>query len=327
MKAGSAQGAARSSDGEQLREKDLLAALPARSANREVKVGAFVLLGLAAFLTALFSLTDVGTFRGRYYVKTVIEDAGGMRNGDPVQMRGVNIGRVTGFDMVPEGVAVTMEIYNRYRIPEDSEVSVHSAGLLGGVIVDVAPGVSEERADEDQILPGSVEEDIFGAAEDLGTQAEVVLARATELLSERNVGNIGASTAELQTVLVQLSAITANLQSQIAPFTRSLRASAENMEAATGNIQESTSGPELARSLANLDSLTTRLNETSVRLNEASSSLGVVLARMENGEGTLGRLSEDEALYDNVNATVLSLQTLLEEIRANPRKFLNLEIF
>ena len=48
------------------------------------------------------------------------EDAGGMRNGDPVQMRGVNIGRVTGFDMVPDGVAVTMEIYNRYFVPEDN---------------------------------------------------------------------------------------------------------------------------------------------------------------------------------------------------------------
>ena len=106
------------------RDAELLAALPARSGNREVKVGAFVLMGTLAFLVALFSLTDVGTFRGRYYTTTVIENAGGMRNGDPVQMRGVNIGRVAGFEMVPGGVSVTMEIYNRYPVPVDSRVNV-----------------------------------------------------------------------------------------------------------------------------------------------------------------------------------------------------------
>ena len=49
-------------------------------------------VGIAAFLTVLFTMTDVGTFRGRYYANTVVTDAGGMRRGDPVQMRGVNIG-------------------------------------------------------------------------------------------------------------------------------------------------------------------------------------------------------------------------------------------
>lgn len=319
MKAGSAPGA-RTTEGDPLREKDLLAALPARSANREVKVGAFVLIGITAFLIALFSLTDVGTFRGRYYVKTVIESAGGMRNGDPVQMRGVNIGRVTGFDMVTDGVAVTMEIYNRYEIPEDSHVAIRSAGLLGGVVVDVAPGVSNERAEDYQILPGTAEGDVFSLAEDLGGQAEAVLAQATALLSDRNIGSIGSSAAELQTLLVQLTAMTSALRGELTPFTQSLRRSADNFESAT-------SGPELARSLANLDSLTMRLDDATVDLSEASSSLNVVVGRMEAGEGTLGRLSEDEALYENINSTVLSLQSLITDIQTNPRRYIDINIF
>lgn len=319
MKAGSAPGA-RSNEGEQLRERDLLAALPARSANREVKVGAFVLIGLAAFLIALFTLTDVGTFRGRYYVRTIIESAGGMRNGDPVQMRGVNIGRVTGFDMMPDGVAVTMEIYNRYEIPEDSRVAVRSAGLLGGVVVDVTPGMSAERAEDDQVLPGMVETDVFNMVDDLGGQAETVLTQAAALLSDRNITAVGASAAELQTVLAQLTAITASLRGELTPFSQSLRRSAENFE-------NSTSGPELARSLANLDSLTARLDDATVDLGEASSSLGVVIGRIEAGEGTLGRLSEDEALYDNLNSTVLTLQSLIADIQANPKKYLDISVF
>ena len=93
-----------------LTEDELLSALPARSANREVRVGLFVLLGVAAFLIALFTFTDVGTFRGRYYVTTTVPDAGGVRRGDPVQMRGVNIGRVVQFGMAPGAPGVEIRI-------------------------------------------------------------------------------------------------------------------------------------------------------------------------------------------------------------------------
>jgi phospholipid/cholesterol/gamma-HCH transport system substrate-binding protein len=302
------------------READLLAALPARSGNREVKVGAFVLIGIFAFLVALFSLTDVGTFRGRYYTTTVIDNAGGMRNGDPVQMRGVNIGRVAGFQMVPDGVAVTMEIYNRYPVPEDSRVTVKSAGLLGGMIVDVVPGVSDERADRDVILAGTVEADMMTAATGLSTQAETVLTRASMLLSEGTIGSVGTSAAELETLLADLSALAAVQRQELALLSQSLRRSAEGVERVT-------TGEELERSIANIDALTAQLDETSENLNAASTSLGAVLGRIERGEGTLGRLAADETLYDNLNAAVVSLQQLVSDIRQDPRRYLNVSVF
>jgi phospholipid/cholesterol/gamma-HCH transport system substrate-binding protein len=303
-----------------VREQDLLAALPARSANREVKVGAFVLTGLLAFFVALFSLTDVGTFRGRYYATTVIENAGGMRNGDPVQMRGVNIGRVSSFNMVPDGVAVRLEIYNRYDIPEDSRVLVRSAGLLGGMIVDVVPGDSPNRVSEDEILAGEVQTDILTTASDLGGEAETVLARANLLLSESTIGSVGASAVELQALLVDLSTLAATQREELALLSQSLRRSAEGVERVT-------SGPELERAVANIDSLTSRLDETTQSLGSASTSLESVLGRIDRGEGTLGRLISDESLYNNFNSAVVSLQELVNDIRADPRRYLNVSVF
>lgn len=310
----------RTSKDETSREAELLAALPARTGNREVKVGAFVLIGTLAFLIALFSLTDVGTFRGRYYTSTVIENAGGMRNGDPVQMRGVNIGRVAGFQMVPDGVSVTLEIYNRYAVPVDSRVSVKSAGLLGGMIVDVVAGSSNERASREDVLEGSVEQDIMGAATGLSTQAETVLNRASLLLSEETIGSVGASATELQALLADLSSLAAVQRQELALLSQSLRRSAEGVERVT-------TGDDLERSLANIDALTAQLDETSVNLNAASMSLGSVLGRIERGEGTLGRLATDETLYDNLNATVVSLRQLVADIQADPRRFLNVSVF
>jgi phospholipid/cholesterol/gamma-HCH transport system substrate-binding protein len=321
MAGGTTMDAPRASANEgRLREEDLLTALPARSANREVKVGAFVLAGILAFLVALFTLTDVGTFRGRYYATTIVETAGGMRAGDPVQMRGVNIGRVTGFQMVPDGVAVTMEIYNRYEIPEDSRVVVRSAGLLGGMVVDLVPGQSPNRVRRDQILVGAVEEDIVSAATGLGTQAETVLGRAALLLSDQTIGAVGASTADMQTLLQELNALAVAQRQELALLTRSLRASAEGVERATA-------GPELERAVANIDALTARLDATTATLGAASTSLETVIGRVERGEGTLGKLTTDEDLYDNMNEAVQSLQELVADIQENPRRYINLRVF
>jgi phospholipid/cholesterol/gamma-HCH transport system substrate-binding protein len=303
-----------------LTEEDLLSAMPARSATREVRVGIFVLLGIAMFLTALFTLTDVGTFRGRYYVQTVIPDAGGMRRGDPVQMRGVNIGRVTSFRMVPDGVNVRMELYNEYRVPADSRVLVRSAGLLGGMVVEILPGVSEERARESQPLPGQVDAGLMAAAGELGTRADTVLDRVSALLSQRTIGAVGGSAVELQVLLADLAAIAAQQRQDLAALTGSLGRSAAGLERATG-------GPELERTVQQLDAMSARLDRTSETLERASTSFATVAERVERGEGTLGQLSANDSLYQNLNQAVGSLNELIEDIRANPRRYFSVSVF
>jgi phospholipid/cholesterol/gamma-HCH transport system substrate-binding protein len=303
-----------------LTEQELLSALPARSMNREIRVGIFVLIGIVAFLVALFTLTDVGTFRGRYYVSTVVESAGGMRRGDPVQMRGVNIGRVTGFRMVPDGVSVELELYDSYDVPEDSHVLVRSSGLLGGMVVDVVPGNSAERVDEGEVLAGGLEPGVLEAAAGLGGQAETVLARVDALLSRRTVGAVGESAVELQALLAELNALTARQRVELAEISSSLRRSAAGVERATA-------GPELERSVARIDSLTARLDATRETLDRASSSLQSVLGRIERGEGTLGKLSADDQLYDNLNTAAVTLRDLIADIRRDPRRYLNVSVF
>lgn len=303
-----------------LTEEELLSALPARSAGREVRVGAFVLLGLLAFFAALFTMTDVGTFRGRYYAQTVVESAGGMRRGDPVQMRGVNVGRVTGFEMVPGGVAVDLELYDRYEIPVDSRALVHSTGLLGGMTVSILPGDSEERVPDGGRIPGEVEAGITEAAAGVGVRADSVLSRASALLSQRTVGAVGESAVELQQLLMELNALAEQQRAELAALSGSLRRSAAGIERATA-------GPELERAVARVDSMTARLDATGATLGRAGASLGTVLARLERGEGTLGRLSTDDSLYVNLNSAANELNALIADIRANPRKYLSVTIF
>jgi phospholipid/cholesterol/gamma-HCH transport system substrate-binding protein len=300
--------------------EELLAALPARSRGREVWTGIFVLAGILAVLIALFTLTDAATFRGRYVVTTVVPDAGGIRRGDPVQMRGVNIGRVQRFQMVPEGVAIRLELEGEYAVPRDSRVALRSSGLLGGVVADMEPGASVERLRGGDIVPGLRAGGVFDLADDVGSRASDVLGQISAALSDQTVSALGDGAAELRVLLGELSLLATEQRQGLSELSRSLTRSAAGVERVA-------TGPELERILGRLDAMAERTEAAAESLGRASGSLELVLARLERGEGTLGRLSVDAALYENVSQAAARLDSLRERGRLRPERCCRVRLF
>jgi phospholipid/cholesterol/gamma-HCH transport system substrate-binding protein len=305
----------------QQRTQELLRAAPRPTARREVRVGLFVLIGAVMVVIALFTLTDVTALRNRYMVTTTVPDASGIRRGDPVQMLGVNIGRVRGFEISPTGVAVKLELQKEYPVPTDSRVVLSSGGLLGGTVAEVIPGTSGTVLRAGGIIAGTnAGPGIMETAGDLGTRADDVLLRMQSVLSEQTVGAVGGSALELQRMLTEMSALAAQQRTELAALTASLRRSAAGVEGATTQ-------PELAASIARLDGMTQQLDATIASLNRTSGSLESVVGRMDRGEGTLGRLSTDDELYRNLNQAALNLNALATDIRENPRRYINVRVF
>ena len=129
---------------------------PPRGRHREVWVGLFVVAGLLATLVTLAVMTDAALFRGRYIVTSRVENASGIRKGDPVQMRGVNIGRILAFTILEQGVVMKLEIEGEYPIPKDSQVIIRSSGLLTGMVANVIQGTSPQPVGRGGTLPGSL---------------------------------------------------------------------------------------------------------------------------------------------------------------------------
>jgi phospholipid/cholesterol/gamma-HCH transport system substrate-binding protein len=123
----------------------------------DVSTGLFVLLGLTAiaFLATQISNREFSIGDSSYRVQAQFENVGGLKTGAPVKMAGVTIGRVEGivYDMKLLKAVVTLRIDRRYNeIPNDSDTSIFTAGLLGGQYVGITPGGSEEYfKDGDQV--------------------------------------------------------------------------------------------------------------------------------------------------------------------------------
>jgi phospholipid/cholesterol/gamma-HCH transport system substrate-binding protein len=308
-------------------DKDALPPPPQRGQHREAIVGLFVILGVVAVLITLFTLTDAALFRGRYFVRTLVPDAGGIRNGDPVQMRGVNIGRVSGFHISQGGVEIRLEIEGEYRIPKDSHVELKSFSLLSGLAAVVVPGSSSEEADSGDLLRGTSEVGLFETANTIAGEAEKTLGRVQALLSDATVQNVELSSARLNELLQELSTTTAEQRRELKGLVTSLRASA-------GQVEKATAGPELEQSLKRIDELTRKADTTVQSLERSSRSLETVLGKVERGEGTLGKLASDDALYtnankaiDNLNGAAGDLRELLQDLKKNPKRYLKFSVF
>ena len=308
---------------QRLSDEELMTAVPRGTKGREASVGLFVLLGLISFVVVIFWMTDPAMLRGRYMLVTTVDDAGGVRSGDPLQMQGVNIGRVNGFEMVGQGVIyITLEIEGEWRIPRGSRTEMGEAGLFGGRTMMIVRGDSNEYLAEGDTLPGEgAVAGLMGSVGELTEQAGSVLTAIDSLLNTETVGSIQETVRDLDELIVGLSEVTQEQRGALARLTESLTRSAEGLETAAA------AGPGVASAVARADSAMAMLAGASENLDAVSASLRTVLARIEAGEGTLGRLSTDDALYTNLSSAAASLDSLLMDLQANPGRYINISIF
>lgn len=308
-------------------EKPLPTPPQLRGRRREVWVGLFVVAGLAGTLIVLATMTNAALFRGRYILATVVPNASGIRKGDPALMRGVNIGRVLGFKIAPDGVTVRLEIEGEYTIPSDSVVELKANGLLGGMVADVIPGRSPTNAPGGATLEGRSGIGLFDKVDSLAGEAQNVAGRLKTLLSADMVGDVHGSAAEAHRLLERLSGTVREQRGELEALTKSLRRSAEGLEKVT-------TGPELERTVQQVQQVSARADTVLTGLDRSSRSLESILSRIDRGEGSLGKLTRDEALYDNVSRAAANiekaadeLRLLVEDVRKKPKKYLKLSLF
>jgi phospholipid/cholesterol/gamma-HCH transport system substrate-binding protein len=310
-------------------DKAPVVAPPVRGKNQEFWVGLFVILGTLVTVYLLLTLTDAAMFRGRYIVSSTVKDASGVRKGDPVQMRGVGIGRVQKFEIGNSGVVTLfLEIEGEYNtIPSDSHVELVSAGLLGGMVARVIPGTGTDMARNGTALAGELPPSVQQQAEEVAEEAKKTFSRAQQLLSDSMIKDTHASVAELDSLLKRLSSIAIEQQKELKALTTS-------MKAASQNVEKATSREEIDRAMKRLDTLSASAERTANTVENSTKALDSVLGRMQRGEGTLGKLSTDDVLYTNlnktlesVNATSLEMKNLLADLKANPKKYLKVSVF
>lgn len=322
-------------------------------------------LVMATVLIFLLS-GEGGFFWQRYALKTVFPNVAGLKPGAPVRVAGVEVGAVTEAQFLGDRVEVVMELSRdmQSRVTSTSVASLGSISLLGEAAVDITASSQGTPVPEWGYVTsgpavGSIADVTAQASE--GIEELTVLlrdARAGRGTLGRLITDEGLY-MEMQSLVTSLDAVVQNVNRGQGTLGRlandpaaakALEASLQNMEAVTARIRsgEGSLGrllndDAMAKSLTsttnNLDSITGQISrgqgtagkliterELYDRLNSMSQRLDQVMTGLQQGEGTAGQLLKDRQLYENINGTVNEMRQLVQDIRADPRKYLNVRV-
>lgn len=253
------------------------------------------------------------------------EDVSGLMVSSRVMLRGVQIGNVQDIELEDDKVRIEMLIEDEYAalIPANSVAELGSASLMGGTQISIIQGDSREMVKPEAVITGRIKPDLVGTMSD----------KAGELLDGLNttVGGINellsTNREAIDNMITNLEAMTMSINSMLSAARNDINGTLSNLRSFTGTLAANSGRIEAM--IGNLDKVTTDLAEANFveQLDSTLTSLDSIVKTIEEGDGTAGMLINDKALYESLNSAGDNLAQLLEDLKANPMRYVHFSLF
>ncbi len=295
----------------------------------ELQVGALVIVAVLVLFGGMLWISGVSLVGDEFTVYARSQDAAQVQTGDVVLFRGVRLGSVQGVRITGSSVLLTLTLSGDQvdALPSDSRAVLQPGGFLGTQQVRIVAGDSTTLLGSGDTIAAEPAPELTRVATDLSSEASGVLSRTRQLLSESTVSSVERSTEDFAGTMERIHQLVREEQG-------SLQRLISHLDSVSARLEAASDGPRLERTVASLDTLTGRLKATSSELEESSASLSSILRKMDSGEGTLGKLLNDEQLYDRARDAMANLQRASEElsgltadIRRRPGRYLQVSLF
>ena len=343
-----------------------------------LRVGVMAMAAMAIIAVLIFHLTGSGDlFSNDATLRTFMDDSAAMVKGSPVRLNGILVGDISSISLTgsnEEGkvVEIRMRVKQEFlsQIPEDSEVEISAANLLGDKFINIKKGKSKIAVKDGGTLRATPAQDIpelMSRAGDILGNFQKMVARFDLMLGdiEAGKGNIGKFLRD-EELYARLNATVSEAHKVIAAVNsgkgtlgrllndealyEEMRAPIQRVDAILADIQQGrgTAGKllkdpamydELRQTVADIRRLVTDLNEGKgtagkllkddalyKQMNQLVAKLDSSIDKMNSGQGTLGQLIVNPQLYESLNGATREMQSLVKDIRANPKKFLRIKL-
>ncbi|MBP7205052.1 MAG: MCE family protein [Candidatus Cloacimonetes bacterium] len=289
----------------------------------QLKVGIFTVLILAILALGYLWLSSRISSQSQRDLRISFEDVMGLEIGDQVTFRGMEVGRVKKIEAREHGILVTTRINTDIILREGSRYIISDSSLMGGSVLNITQGTGPAAVNTRQVLRGESPVGIMGAV----NRATLAIDEINTAFSSLNAdgGMIGKSSALLDNArqaAVSLDELALTAQSD-------LRAALRQIELLSGELLAvaQNAAPKLDSALEQAPGAMASVSATLDSLRTLSSHLEQTVTALNSGNSTAGRLLRDDELYLRLQTSVASLDSLLQEVRANPGKYLKFSIF
>jgi len=304
--------------------------------SNETKIGALTAVSITLLLLGYNFLKGKELFTHNKDIYAVFKNVEGMDVSNAVRINGLQVGTVTAIseaDKDLSGIVVTITLKKDVNIPKNS-IAVINSGLISSSYLVINKGdASEYLKNGDTIasqnkltLMSQVEKNIDpivaklnGTLTSLDSLIEVVGGLFDPKVKNNFTAifsHLAASSASLEKMLNSENSMLAHKMNHVDSFTGNLVKNNKRIDTTLSNLQKTTEDLSKAK-----------ISETVASINSTMEQLKTVIDKVNSPNGSLGLLINDKKLYQNLEGTTRSLNTLLDDVRVHPKRYVNISVF
>ncbi len=312
---------------------------------KEVKIGGVAVIAVSLMIWGFNYLKGKNILKQTNIYYGVYHNIEGLAETAPVLLKGYKVGQVDEIyfntQYAPDRLIVKFSVEDRIMIPKGSVANIFSSDLLGTKAVKLLLSESDEYLESGDTLVAAVETDLKeqvsiqmlplkNKAEDLMVEMQEALEVVRYVFNENTQKNLRKSFESIKNTIANLENTTSNLDTLLNEEKKQLAGIFRNVEAITANIRDNNEALSMAiQNISNIsDSLAkANLNQTMRNAEKVFLQTGEIMEKINQGEGSIGMLVNNDTLYYNLQSTSKELDKLILDIRNNPGKYLNFSVF
>lgn len=303
--------------------------------SNETKIGALAAISIAVLILGFNYLKGKSLFDKSTQIYSVFGKVDGLAVSNPVTINGYPIGKVASMhekDKNLTGIIVAIELTKDIHIPKNSLVFVNKE-LLGSPTLVIRLGNDPTYLQNGDTIQSTYKPDVFEnvqasinpAINNLNSaiqSLEVLIANVNTMFDPRTKGNF-------QSVIANLAASSASLRDMMNKQTGIMSQTLGNLNTFTANLNKNNEG--LNRTVSNLETATSKIAAANIEkvitsLQATATNLQDVTTKINSDKGSLGLLLNDKKLYTNLENSTRSLNILLDDLRVNPKRYVNISL-
>ena len=288
----------------------------------EFKVGLFTIIAIIVLTASYMWFTEALQSKNMTIVKVKFHNAGNVEVGSSVTVSGVKKGRVKKIEVASDGVVIDLQVKIDFPLRKGTQFSVIESNLMGDVQVEIIPGVEGEELDLTQVQNG---EKRYGLMKLVSELSSVIADFQT--IMDKIVGD--------ENFVMQIDSVIDTTQMVISKINRSLDKNTEEFERLISNANQlttklnklvTTNEESISNSMEKSSEVISAINSTLKDIKETSTSIRNITEQMQSEKSSINKLMSDDELYDNLIRSSARLDSLLKDIKDNPKRYFNIKI-
>ncbi|MEO5567349.1 MAG: MlaD family protein [Gemmatimonadaceae bacterium] len=291
----------------------------------EVLVGIFVTVAAVILVTGIIWLTNGGLSNG-YPLYTQFPWGQNLKKGHPVLLAGQEVGHVGNVELMAGYLDVELAINNGQDIPRGSTVSVVPVGIFGDVAIAFKPPLplpTTSYNPGDTVPAGAPTPDI-GTILTRVDSIGMSIAKLTSAMDQDLVASGGLK--DLRRLIANTTTMSAQLQSVMANQDRNLTITMADFRRSMARLTSLVDSAMVDSTLRNVRTSTASMSRLISAVDSTNMEFRTLVAKANNGRGSVGMLLNDTSLYTNVRNLVATLDSLTNDFKKDPKKYINVRV-